>query len=508
VRPDRAPAIRRTFLCEVWKLNLNNIKALVVVLVIAALVFRAAKPICLRFMDEADFTTRRAAWFILTVAVFTSPSFWIYAAVAVPVCIWAGRRDSNPVALYLLLIFAAPALSAHIPKLIDLDQQRLLALTVLVPALLRRTPSSPLAAPPGSSSGVAGFLLFSFCTIQALLFASYESWTSVLRREVTLLLTILIPFLAISKTIRNYRSIPDAMAAYLLSCVIMAPLAVFETMRGWQLYALVADNWGMGVNPFGYLMRGGQLRALVATDHSLTLGIVLAIGFGFSVYLMRTWKAGRPAVITYALLWAGLFSSYARSGWISAVLILLVYLWLLPGGTGRVTKAGILLLLGGAVASLTPFGQRMISSLPFIGRGEDGSVDYRQQLFEESMKFIPRHPWFGDLLIRQKMTALYQGQGIVDLVNGYLKVALLYGLVTLGVVVLFMLVAFGKTLRASMRARLHDESAAGVGSILAASMLGTFFFIWTTGIPDQLWMLTGLGLAYARVINSGAYRPS
>jgi len=488
--------------------NLNSIKSLIVVLVIAIAVFQLARPACLRFMAAEDFRTRRTAWFILTVATFISPSIWIYALIAVSVSIWAGRRDSNPVAMYLMLMYAAPAFLARIPKVIDFDQQRLLAIAILIPALLRRQPASSQAAQSGSrGGGIAAFLLFSFCTIQPMLFVPFETWTSVLRRELMLLLTIMVPYLAFSR-IRDCRLIPDAMATYLLSVVIMAPLALFETMRGWQLYVLRADAWGVGVNPFGYLMRGSQLRALVATSHSLSLGIVFAIAFGFSLYLMRTWKAGWTAVWVYSLLWVGLFAAYARSGWIAAVLAMFVYLWLLPGGAGRVTKAATLMLLGGAISLLTPFGRRIFDSLPFVGTVDTGSVDYRQQLFQESLRLIPDHPWFGDLLVKQKMTALYQGQGIVDLVNGYLQIALLYGLVPLAAVVLFMLIVAGRTLRASMRTRPYDESAARLGNILVACMLGTYFFIWTAGFPDQLWILAGLGMAYARLVASGAYRVS
>jgi hypothetical protein len=493
---------------EVWKLYLNNIKALIVILAIAIAVFRLAGPVCLRFMAPEDFRTRRTAWFILTVAAFISPSFWIYALVAVPVSVWAGRRDSNPAALYLMLMFAVPALRAHIPKVIDLDQQRLLAIVVLIPALLRREPPPSRPTAPRSTAGIAGFLLFGFCTVQALLYIPYESWTSVLRREVTLLLVIMVPYLGFCRALRSYRSIPDAMATYLLSCAIMAPLALFETMRGWQLYALRAESWGMGVNPFGFLVRGSQLRAIGATNHSLTLGFVFAVGFGFSLYLMSTWKARWMAVWVYLLIWVGLFSAYARSGWISAVLAMFAYLWLLPRGASRVTKAATLLLMGGAVTSFTPFGQRILDSLPFIGTVDPGSVDYRQQLLEESMRLIPEHPWFGDLLVKEKMTSLYQGQGIIDLVNGYLQIALLYGLVTLGLVVLFMLISLGKTWRASKRARVHDEPVARVGSILVACMLAAFFFTWTAGFPDQLWMLAGMGIAYARFVARDEYRAS
>ena len=81
----------------------DSVKELVVVLTIAAIVFRLATPIALEFMDSGDFARRRLVWFLLTAVGFLSPNFWLYALVAIPVLLWANRSEPNPVALYLLL---------------------------------------------------------------------------------------------------------------------------------------------------------------------------------------------------------------------------------------------------------------------------------------------------------------------------------------------------------------------------------------------------------------------
>ena len=70
----------------------------------------------------------------------------------------------------------------------------------------------------------------------------------------------------------------------------------------------------------------------------------------------------------------------------------------------------------------------------------------------------------------------------------------------------FSLIALGKAFRASIRARQQDESIAGIGSILVASMLATFFFTWTAGVPGELWMLAGFSVAYARLVATGPSR--
>jgi hypothetical protein len=93
---------------------LLNLKALVVVLLLATPVFILAKPLCLRFTSPEDFARRRNVWYVLTVCAFVSPSFWLYALVAVPVLAWAGKRDASPTALYVLLFYVVPPVSIDI----------------------------------------------------------------------------------------------------------------------------------------------------------------------------------------------------------------------------------------------------------------------------------------------------------------------------------------------------------------------------------------------------------
>src|SRR5271166_254243 len=105
-------------------------------------VFQVAKPIALKFCSSVDFIRRRNTWIFLTAVAFLSPNFWMYALVAAPAMFWAGRRDSNPVALYLILLHVVPPIPIPIPmpgvnELFDMDNYRLLALCVLIPPALK-----------------------------------------------------------------------------------------------------------------------------------------------------------------------------------------------------------------------------------------------------------------------------------------------------------------------------------------------------------------------------------
>src|SRR5205085_2793421 len=119
-----------------------HLKELLVVLLIAAAVFAAGRPVWLRFMRSEDFILRRNVWFGLTLCAFLSPNFWIYALIAFAVLVWAGRKDSNPVGLFLIGYGIIPPLTFYIPglginQLFGLSQARILSLAVLLPVAIR-----------------------------------------------------------------------------------------------------------------------------------------------------------------------------------------------------------------------------------------------------------------------------------------------------------------------------------------------------------------------------------
>jgi len=91
------------------------IKQLFLATIIASLVFMLAKPIALTFTPVDDFNRRRKAWFALTILAYLSPSFWLFVLLAIPILVVTGRKDSNPVAVYLMLLSAVPPIGKKIP---------------------------------------------------------------------------------------------------------------------------------------------------------------------------------------------------------------------------------------------------------------------------------------------------------------------------------------------------------------------------------------------------------
>jgi hypothetical protein len=480
---------------------LGALKALVVVLGIALVAFWVAKRFVVgRFMSEELFVRRRNVWLITTLAAFLAPNFWVYVLVAAPVMIWLGRKDPNPLAVYLLLLFVIPPWGFEIPavginKLFDLNQARLLALVVLIPA------ASRAAAAKGNGSDLkltaADYLLLAFGLLQLALFVPYESPTNTVRRGFLFLLDIYLPFLVARQACRDRAQVVDAMATFFVACALLAPIGAFEVVKTWTLYAQLGDTWGY-TDLSSYLLRGGILRAQASSGHALTLGYLMAMGFGFWLYL-RSRATRTVSLMGVAWMWLGLLAAYSRGPWVTAVALYFLLLFQHPVGKGVFFK-GLFIAAAVAVAVLvSPLGSRVIDNLPFVGTVDVQNVVYREQLAATSWLLIKKNPFFGDPFVLLQMESLRQGEGIIDLVNAYATVALFYGLVGLSLYVGVFAVSIWKANRALLACRRSDPDLSLLGADLVACMLATLFFMATAGFAALQYVLAGMLVGYAAV---------
>jgi len=494
-------------------------KALIVVLVIGTIVFRIAKPIALQFSAEQDFLRRRNVWFALTVTAFLSPSFWLYVLVATPLFAWAGRKDSNPVALYLLLLHVIPFTPVEIPiaginALFPLDNYRLLSLCVLIPTALRLRHSTDGLRIRGLTAMDA--LLLCYGALQIAFFIPPDlpnhvilpdSFTNALRRAFLFFIDVYVLYFVVSRSCSSRRAIVEAQAAFCLSGVLMASVALFETLRHWLLYVDIATRWTNDTSFAFYLTRGNALRAEATTGNALVLGYLLAIAYGFWLYLRLHLKPKQPKMAVTLILWLGLLATYSRGPWIGALVIFFIFAALGPRAFSGLFKAGAVVAVVGGVVALSPLGEQIISVLPFMGGTIDsGSVAYRLEVTQRVWELIQANPIFGDHRPWIKMEDLRQGFGIIDLVNSYAQIALYYGLCGLSLFVGFILVGLSKTYLFARTLMSSDPDLASLGACITACILGTLLMIssnsFELGLVKMYYVLAGLAAAYAHLSTS------
>jgi hypothetical protein len=521
-------------------------KPLIVILVVSALVFGLAKPMALLFSTENDFSRRRNVWFALTIIAFLSPNFWLFAVVAVPLLAWAGRKDSNPVALYVLLLHVIPPIPVEIPgpgiEVFDLNNYRLLCFCVLIPTAiaLRRSKDRP------RGMTAMDVLLLAYGALQIVLFIPPDlpshiilpdSPTNVLRRAFLFFIDVYVLYFVVSRGCRTQHAIKEVLAAFCLSSAVMAAVALFEFVRHWLLYVDLAAGWGSNPRATFYLMRGNYLRAQVTAGHPLLLGYLLAIAFGFWLYLQlhikrqngepatqlltgRLRPLGYPLVMAFGiwryiqsfiqkrklipltLFWLGLLAAYSRGPWIGALVIYLAFVALGRRALSGLLKASVILGVLGVALAVSPIGKQIMSTLPFFGGSVDiGNLDYRQRLAQRAWELIQQNPLFGDQLASTRLQDLRQGEGIIDLVNSYAEIGLHYGLIGLSLFIGVIVVGLFKTYLFARVNMLREPELASLGACLCACILGTLFMMasisFGLGLEKMYYVLAGLAAAYS-----------
>jgi hypothetical protein len=457
------------------------IKELIVILAIAAMVFKFARPIALRFISELDFARRRNVWFVLTITALLSPSFWLFAVVAIPLLAWAGRKDTNPVGLYLILLHVIPPIAIAIPvsginQLFDLDNYRLLSFCVLIPTAWRLRKSRDVARIRGLQA--MDVLLLAYGALQVILFVPPDlpshiilqnSPTNVLRETFLFYVDVYVLYFVVSRSCTDRRTILDAMAAFCLSSTVMAAIGVFEGLRHWLLYAELATRWDANdaMASFSYLFRGDALRAQASTGQ-------------------------------------GMLAAYSRGPWLGAVAIYVAFVAFSPRAFSGLFKAASVGVVLAAALSMSPVGDRIVRVLPFLGGSVDSTnVDYRHRLAARSWELIQAHPFFGDQLAFLKMQDLRQGQGIIDVVNTYAGIALFNGLIGLCVFAGFILIALFKVYRTAKGSARTDPDFALLGTTLVACILGVLLMLencsFILGVEKLFYVLAGLAAAYAHL---------
>jgi hypothetical protein len=489
------------------------LKAFVVVIVVTTFTFWLAKPLMRRFMSDADFSTRRNVWLGLTAAAFLIPQYWAYVAVAILVLAYGLRRDSNPAALYIFLLLAIVPIGLPLPtfglvrQIFLLDHLRLLSLVVLAPAAWRLARSASAVDRHGGlvrerSRLHVDLLVLCYLALQIVLLTPFESVTASLRRIVLVGIDVWLPYYVLSRSCRSRETLIETMAAFAMAMFVLAPLAVFESVKGWLLYASLQDQWGTAAI-INYLRRGNLLRAQLTSGHSIVLGYAMTIAFGFWLYLQHRVEPLGWRLLAIATLVVGIVMPFARGPWLGSGVVLVVFLALGPNRGGRLLKLLVIAAPIAITALLSPYGDRIIERLPFVGTLEQGSIDYRQQLASTAWLLVQQNPWFGTPGYLAYLEDLRQGQGIIDIVNAYASIALGYGLLTLVAFVgAFTLV----TIRCVLRVRdlsSTDPDLALLGASLVACMVAALLMLATVNlylsVGSLTWALLGLGAGYVRI---------
>jgi O-antigen ligase len=282
------------------------------------------------------------------------------------------------------------------------------------------------------------------------------------------------------------------MGFVLLGCAFEAVVGVLESLSHHYLYSqlqwLYGVTWGQSIG----LLRGSWMRAEAAFPGPLALAVLLLFGIGM-------WFALKPAIksraytVLLATLTAGLLATYGR-GPILGGLLLFGGAWLLRHVSGRryltLMVVGAILVSVGWSAGIGDAVMSLVQSAPGADETADFNVRYRQELLTTSLALLEQSPWFGVPNYIAQMQDLRQGEGIIDLVNTYLVIALNSGLAGLVLVMTpFAVTLWRGTQRMPVNAAQRRETMAWLP--LTVGFMASIFTVSPISIiqPLMVWLI-------------------
>jgi|SRR5579871_1406027 len=494
-----------------------SLKEFIVVFAIAIVVFRLAKPVLLKFASPQDLARRQMVWLCLTATAFFATSFWLFALLAIPLTIWAGRRDSNPCALYLMLLVIIPPIEVPLPMigmpyLLMMSNFLILSFCIMTPVALRLFRSKDKNREIGLR--FTDFCLIAYGLLTAVLYVHTirpdgglypATFTDACRRGFVFFFDVWVPYYAISRASADRAKLVEMMATYSLSCALLAAIGIFEAVRHWYLYGEMAVRLGAPGPGAQYLMRGTSLRAMASTGHAMALAYMLVPAYGFWLYLKNRVSQKRWRYCGTIIFWGGLFAAYTRGAWIGAVLVYFLFAALQPHSTSRIFKATSVAFVMGTFIYFSPLGDKVVSVLPGLGGTVDNdNIIYRERLWHRSWEIIQHSPFFGDQEAMLKMADVRQGEGKVDLINAYAGILLDNGFVGLALFASFILSALYIAWLGMRGAGTRDDDLPLIGAGLVACIIGMLLMFANGnfgGGPAQVfYVLAAFGVGYGSMV--------
>ncbi len=490
----------------------DHLKALIVVIGIAFPVFMLLRSTLLFYAyDASTFRRHTYAWSLVTFIAFLSHNFWVFSFLVALSMYSFAKRDGNPMALYFATLFAAPHFVLTLPgfgpidNFFDVNYIRVLNLAVLLPIALKlcqrnydRQSRVPL---------LLDIPLILFLILCAAKYSAIGSVTMTLRSFFDLFVDIWLPYYVASRGLRTLSEFKVLAGAATLGITIIAAVAIFESGRHWLLYESLRVPLGVPDGGQVYIPRveGGPLRAITVTTFPIVLGYVIMFGLGFFAYIAPRLRPFWRTSSIWLLLVGGLLASLSRGPWVGAVAVALVMIAIGPNATKRIVWSVVIAGVSVLIMSTTTRGRLILELLPFIGSAETENVEYRQRLWDVSMAVFWQNPLLGDLryIENPMMEQMRQGQGLIDIVNSFLQVALPYGFV--GVTLFCCALLFPTVATWRVRAKLSRSSveAERLGRSLLALMAGVLVTISTASgigaISTLYWILAGLLVSYSRL---------
>lgn len=484
------------------------LRSLIVVLFISFLTLRFGKSAFITLgVDKTQIELRQKIWLAITITSFLAFNFWIFCFITAGLITYAQKRDSNKVALLATLLFAVPLFAAEVSGFgiinyfITVDYFRLLSLFLLLPAYLQLRSQKDTRR---FGKSLTDICLVSYLIVGLALQAQIDTTTNLLRTCLYHFLDIFLPYYVVSRGLKSVSAIKDFCASLVMGVTPLALIGFFEFGKHWLLYSQLDNTlgatWGYG----NYLPRDGFVRAISTFGQPIVMGYVISIAIGLYLFVSSNLQNSSLRRLLGGALVLGLIAPLSRGPWVGAAVLMSTYIALGPNPAKAFSKAIVFGTIGTMILLATPYHDRVVDLLPFVGTVETNNIEFRQKLIDNSLIVIARNPFFGsfDAMLSPEMQEL-RAAGIIDVVNSYISLTLSGGLVSLSLFLGFFLSLLSE-LFFLPRGRTLDDTALLLRRVLIASIASTLVTIGTVSsilmVPTVYWILGGLTVAFLNTV--------
>lgn len=497
---------------------MQNISILITIFAISAFTMlylnAAIKPV----VGTKDFRIWMFSWATLTTVSFLSPKLLIVFVVA-GVFLWVmAKKVDNKIALYFAILFVIPGYVVQTP-IINLNYQKMVGLALLFPLFMGFVFGRNQDKPPRHIADLFLtlylFLIF-FLQFRGIYITPDQgfvlSYPAVIKYGFDLFLEFYLPYYIASRYIRNFDQLKIAIAAIVTIGLLIAPIALFEIGTTRLLYLAIPQSMGFDW-AIQEVFRDGMLRATASIEHPLYLGMFMMVALGLYIFIANYITNPFYKMIGLGLMMIGLLTPLSKGPWTgTALMLMMFYIW----GHNKF-RNGILIAIGFTILAIiitnSGYADKVLALLPFVGNVDSGNVDYRGLLFQQSLIVIADVPFFGmyDPTKHEAMLPLYQGEGIVDLVNLYLGVAMTYGLTGLFLYVSFLLAVTLGLIKELLIQNNKREEMYKCGKALLSILLGLFLVMAVVAnapfLNTILFALCGLVVSYINMRKADRQKP-
>jgi O-antigen ligase len=485
----------------------ETIKSLIIILTLGSIILHLQRMSLPKIISTTEFKQLSLLWLASSFIIFLSNNYWLslFLLAALLILLVKGSRITQ-FSGYIWLLPLFPLLAKEIPGLgsirflFELNYPRTLSLVILFPLFLSQSDKTKAFFRLPGDKIIALYLL-----VNIYITFRNGALSNILRSDLYLFLDIFLPYYVASRVFNRFQDFKQIAFVIFSSVSILASIAIFEILKSWHLYSILTSSLNVvNSGDSDYLFREGFLRATGPFSSSIVLGYVLTIAIGMGLCIKSSFKKKIHLQLLFLLYIVALLSTMARGPWIGASVLYIVFM-VLNKDIIKLLRQGILAAIAfSPLFFFSSYGQKLILLLPFIGHSDEGAgtISYRQELFEKSWTVIQRHPFFGSntYLDSPEMQSMIQGQGIIDIVNSYLQIALESGLIGAGLFIFFFLSLLLRLYKIQKRIPKNEAEFNLFASGLIATTVGVLFIIATVSSIDIVshlyWLLAGILTAY------------